>query len=457
MIMTRHISQVANSAHRALFVIVLLCTVALMAARAQAVEIQEITSPGGIKAWLVEDHTIPLITMRFAFEGGSANDPEGREGLSHFLSGMLDEGAGELESKEFQKKERELAMRMSFDSGRDRFYGTFQTLSKNSLASFDLLSLALNKARMDEKPLERVRKQIILGLRSDKEEPGSIASQNWMKLAFGDHPYSRSSNGTTDGVAGIVPDDLRNLTKRLFTRGGLTVAVVGDIDAAKLGDYLDKTFGDLPEQLVMKPVSEAVVSNTPTLRVIERDIPQSIIRFGHAGLKRADPDFVPAYVLNYILGGGGFGSRLTEEIREKRGLSYSVYSYLSPLDKGAVFLGGAATQNKRAEETIKLIRSELKRMAENGPTDNELAEAKTYLTGSYPLRFDTSRKIAGQLLAIQVDDLGIDYIKKRNSLVEAVTLDDLKRVAKRLLKPGELIITVVGKPDALQSDPPTGG
>lgn len=424
---------------------------------ARAVEVQTITSPGGIKAWLVEDHTIPLVTMRFAFAGGSASDPEDKEGMAHFLSGMLDEGAGDLPSKDFQKIERDLAMKMSFDAGRDRFYGTFQTLTKTRKESFALLALALNAPRFDKEPFERVRQQIILGLKSDEQNPNTIASRNWMKLAFGDHPYSRSSQGTSKGVEAMAPEDMHALTKRLFTRGGLKVAVVGDIDAETLGVLLDETFGSLPEKLLMEPVGEASVSKTPAVRVIERDIPQSVIQFGHAGLKRRDEDFIPAFIMNYVLGGGGFGSRLTEEIREKRGLTYSVYSYLSPLDRGAVFIGGAATQNKRADETISLIRSELARMAEHGPTKKELAEAKTYLTGSYPLRFDTSSKIAGQLLAIQVDDLGLDYIDTRNAKVEAVTLEDVKRVAKRLLKPGELIITVVGKPGALKSIKPAGG
>jgi zinc protease len=436
----------------------ILFLVSLVAASgARAVEVQTVTSPGGINAWLVEDHTIPLMTMRFAFAGGSASDPKGQEGLAHFLSGMLDEGAGDLPSKKFQKRARDLAMKMSFDAGRDRFYGTFQTLTKNRKGSFKLLALALNAPQFENAPFEKVRQQIILGLRSDEQNPNSIASRNWMKLAFGDHPYARSSQGTPEAVAELKPKHLRALTKRLFTRGGLKVAVVGDIDAKTLGMLLDKTFGRLPEDLLMVPVGEASVSKAPALRVIERDIPQSVIQFGHTGLKRKDADFIPAYIMNYVLGGGGFGSRLTSEIREKRGLTYSVYSYLSPLDHGAVFLGGAATQNKKAEETIGLIRSELARMAEHGPTQKELAEAKTYLTGSYPLRFDTSGKIAGQLLAIQVDDLGIDYLETRNSKVEAVTLEDVKRVAKRLLKPGELIITVVGKPGALKSIKPVGG
>lgn len=429
----------------------------LFANQAHAVEIQEVKSPGGIEAWLVEDKSIPLITMRFAFEGGTASDPEEREGVAHFLSGMLDEGAGELASKEFQKKAKDIAMRLSFEAGRDRFYGTFQTLSKNRDKAFDLLAMALNEPRFDEEPLERVRKQIILGLKSDEQNPNSIAARSWMKIAFGAHPYARATEGTIEGVEKISADDLRALTKRLFTQEGVRIAVVGDIDAESLGKLLDKTFGAMNKERLMPEVPKAQVNGAATVEVIERDIPQSVIQFGHSGIGRKDEDFITAYILNYILGGGGFGSRLTEEIREKRGLTYSVYSYLSPFDHGSVLIGGAATQNKRAEETVSLIRSELERMATEGPTDKELREAKTYLTGSYPLRFDTSKKIASQLLAIQIDDLGLDYIDTRNDKVRAVTLDDVKNVAKRLLKPGELIITIVGKPDGVKSTSSQGG
>ncbi|MGI9374076.1 MAG: M16 family metallopeptidase [Hyphomicrobiales bacterium] len=438
--------------------VVLVLSMAFLFARdARAVDIQQVKSPGGIEAWLVEDRSIPLITVRFAFEGGTAGDPKDLEGVAHYLSGMLDEGAGDLPSKDFQKRVKDLAMRLSFEAGRDRFYGTFQTLSKNRDEAFGLLALALNEPRFDDEPLERVRKQIILGLKSDEQNPNSIAARSWMKIAFGAHPYARATEGTIDSVQKISADDLQALTKRLFTQEGVRIAVVGDIDAKTLGTLLDKTFGTMSKERLMPVVPEAQVNDAATVEVIERDIPQSVIQFGHAGIGRKDEDFIAAYILNYILGGGGFGSRLTEEIREKRGLTYSVYSYLSPFDRGSVLIGGAATQNKRAEETVSLIRKELERMATEGPTDKELREAKTYLTGSYPLRFDTSKKIASQLLAIQIDDLGLDYIDTRNDKVRAVTLDDVKSMAKRLLKPGELIITIVGKPDGLKSTTSQGG
>lgn len=421
------------------------------ASPAHAVDIQEITTPKGIKAWLVEEHSVPLIALRFAFQGGAALDPVEQQGLATVLSGTLDEGAGELDSQAFQKALKQKAIRLSFDAGRDNFFGRLQSLSANKDTAFELLRLAINEPRFDIDPVDRIKAQITESLRRRKNDPESLAIRTWMTIAFKDHPYARDPQGSIDGVAAVTPDSLRVLLKQLFTKKGLVVAAVGDIDAASLSALLDKAFGTLPDAAVTSVVPPATVSSGPVRTIVDMDIPQSVIQFGHVGIKRNDPDFIPAYVMNHVLGGGGLTSRLTEEVREKRGLSYSVYSYLSPFDQAGLFLGGAATQNERAGEALEIIERELKRMAEEGPTDEELAATKTYLTGSYALRFDTSTKIAGQLLGIQLESLGIDYIERRNSLIEAITREDVRRVARRLLKPDSLIVTVVGQPIGIET------
>jgi len=413
---------------------------------AGAVEIKKVKSASGIEAWLVEEHSIPLITVRFAFHGGAVNDPAGRSGLANLLSGMLDEGAGELSSETFQSRLKALSMRLSFDAGRHWFSGRMQTLTENRDQAFDMLRLALSAPRFDKTPLERVRGQILTGIRNNATDPRKIASRTWMKLAFKDHPYARPVSGTIEDVKAISAGDLRDFSKKLFRREDLKISVVGDIDEKTLAGLLDKLFGAMPEKRVFEPVPETTVASGEVLKITEMDVPQTVIQFGTAGIKRKDKDFVPAYILNHILGGGGFTSRLYGEIREKRGLVYSVYSYLYPLERAGMFIGGAATRNKNVAETIALVRAEIARMAKDGPTRQELEDAKTYLTGSYALRFDTSAKISGQLLGIQMESLGRDYINKRNGLIEAVTLDDLRRVAARILKADKLIITLVGKP-----------
>ncbi len=413
---------------------------------ANAMQIQKVTSKKGIEAWLVEDHSRPILSLQFAFLGGSAQDPDGKSGLATFVSGMLDEGAGDLDSEAFQTRLEDLAAKMNFNASYDHIMGSFQTLTENRAESLRLLKLALTSPHFAPVDVERIREQIVAILRQEEKDPDKIAAHDWFKLAFGNHPYGRPSNGTFASVAAITPEDLHGYVKRLFARDNLKVAVVGDIDAATLGTVLDEVFGDLPATSQRVPVQDVTWESASKQQIVQMPNPQSVVHFGFEGLKRRDPDFIPAYILNYIVGGGGFSSKLMQEVREKRGLAYSVYTYLYPLDHAGIFLGGVATENKSVGQSLDLIRSELETASVHGLTDEELRKAKDYLIGSFALRFDTSAKIAAQLLAIQLDDLGVDYIDRRNGEIEAVTAEDIKRVAKRLLAAKNLIVTVVGEP-----------
>jgi zinc protease len=410
-------------------------------------KIQEVTSSGGIKAWLVESHANPLIAMRFAFRGGASQDPAGKEGLAYFVTAMMDEGAGDLDSSAFQEREEALAMRMDFDAGRDVMLGNVRTLTENKDEVFDLLHLAMSQPRFDEDALERIRAQILAGLKFDEHDPETVASIAWDRQAFHDHPYGRPVKGTAVSITSITADDLRDYVHRVFAQDKLLISVVGDITPKELGAALDKIFGDLPEKSDLTAVAQAAPPAGPSREVIVMDVPQSVAQFGLPGVSRQDKDFIPAYVLNYIIGGGGFSSRLMDEVREKRGLAYSVYSNLYPYEHGAVFVGNVATKNEAVGQSLTVIKEELKRLAEEGPSAEELKDAKAYLTGAYALRFESSTSIASQLLWIEIEDLGIGYVANRNDLIEAITLDDIKRVAKRLLAPDQLITTIVGNPD----------
>lgn len=413
-------------------------------------QIQKVVSKKGIEAWLVEDHSRPILSLQFAFAGGTVQDPEGKPGVATFAAGMLDEGAGDLDSEAFQNRLEDLAAKMTINASYDHVTGAFQTLTQNRDESFKLLRLALTAPHFAEKDADRIREQLVATLRVDEKDPDKVASLEWFKLAFGSHPYARPANGTLESVAAITPDDLRAYVKRIFARDNLKVAVVGDIDAASLGDVLDKVFGDLPAKADLKPVQDFSWQNELKQRILPMPNPQSVVQFGAQGLKRRDPDFIPAYILNYVVGGGGFSSKLMQEVREKRGLAYSVHTYLYPLDHVGIFAGGVATENKSVGQSLDLIKAEFERAAKEGLTEEELRTAKDYLIGSFPLRFDTSGKIAAQLLAIQLDDLGINYIDRRNSEIEAVTVNDIKRVAKRLMEPKNLIVTVVGQPEGIK-------
>ncbi|MFZ4809084.1 MAG: M16 family metallopeptidase [Hyphomicrobiaceae bacterium] len=421
-----------------------------LAGRAEAMKIQKVTSPGGIEAWLVEEPKVPLLAMRFLFDGGSSQDPVGKEGLANFLSGMLDEGAGDLDALGFQKRVEDIAMRLSFNDARDAFYGSFETLTANRDAAAELLRLALTSPRFDADAVERVRSQIESSLAFAAKDPDRVADKAWYRTAFPDHPYGRSPSGSLETIRAITRDDLAAFTKRVFARDTLRVVAVGDIDAKALGLMLDKIFGGLPAKARLDPIAYAVPQKGARVEVVEMNVPQSVALFGLGAMKRKDPDFIAAFVMNQILGGGGFASRLMEEVREKRGLAYSVYSYIAPFKHTSIFAGGVATKNEEIAQSLDVIRGELTRMANDGPTADELANAKSYLTGSYALRFDTNAKIANQLLGIYQEDLGIDYVDRRNKEVDAVTLADVKRVAKRLLDTDNLIVMVVGKPKGLQ-------
>jgi zinc protease len=409
-------------------------------------EIKRIKSPGGIEAWLVESHDNPLIAMRFAFRGGAAQDPVGKDGVAYFVSGMMDEGAGDLDSVHFQDRLQSFAMRMDFDASRDVMLGNIQMLTANRDESFDLLRLALTSPRFDTDAVERVRAQIIAGLKFDENDPEEVASLAWDRLAFGDHPYGRPIKGTMASIEAISADELKDYVRRVFARDKLLVTVVGDIDAEALGKKLDEVFGALPLNSALAPVSEASPPLGPTREIILMDVPQSVAQFGHRGFSRKDDDFMAAYLLNYIIGGGGFSSRLMEEVREKRGLAYSVHSNLFPYQHGAVFVGNVATKNEAVAQSLDVIEAELRRLAAEGPSPDELANAKSYLTGAYALRFESSSGIANQLLWIRIEDLGIDYVDKRNEMIDKVSLGDIKRVAKRLIEADRLITTIVGKP-----------
>jgi zinc protease len=410
---------------------------------AGAVEVQKVTSPNGIEAWLVEDHTVPLVAIDFAFEGGSAQDPAGKEGLTRLLAATLDEGAGDLTSEEFQARQEELAVSISFSTGKDRFYGSLRTLTPTLQEAGNLLALALNEPRFDEAPVERMKTQLSQSARRNESDPDAIAGRSLAEAMFGDHLYARPTIGTVETLATLTPDDLSRQHERLMARDGLTIGVVGAISPDKLSALLDKVFAPLPEKGDLALVPELDPSHGTRISQ-ELAVPQTTILLGLPGLKRDDPDYQAAYVMNHILGGGTFTSWMYREVREKRGLSYGASTSLSPYQHAGLLLGSAATKAERSDETVAVMLDQFRRMAEEGPSEDELRSAKQYITGSYPLRFDSSGKIARQLVALQNSGLGIDYFERRNSEVEAVTLEDVRRVAKRLLTDKTPTVVTVG-------------
>ena len=409
-----------------------------------ATKVEEVVTPGGIHAYLVNEPAAAFISLALNFKGGAALDPAGKEGLANMVSGLIDEGAGPYDSQAFRAELEDNAIRLSFSADRDGFSGDLKTLNEYRDHAFELLRLALSEPRFDEEPVERIRQQIITGLKRRETDPDYLASRGWFEAAFPAHPYGRPTRGTIETIEQLTVDDLRTFVGERFGKDNLIVGVSGDISAEELAPLLDHAFLGLPAEAAPSevPFAEPVVGEEI---IVTMPIPQSVVTFGHGGLKREDPDYYAAYVANYILGGGGFSSRLTEEVREKRGLAYSVYSYLFPADHAAMWLGGVATKNDQVRQSIELIRKELAKMGAGDISETDLANAKTYLTGSFPLRLTSNDQVARMLVGMQLNDLGRNYIERRNSYIEAVTLDDVQRVAKRLFN-DELLVTIVGNP-----------
>jgi zinc protease len=418
-------------------------------APAGAVTIDRVVSPGGIEAWLVQDHTLPIITLELSFSGGASTDPQGKDGLATMTTALLDEGAGPLDSQEFQGRAEDLASSVRFSASQDYVTGALSTIKANTEASFELLRLALTEPRFDAEAVTRIRGDLIANAARRLENPNAIVSRVWWRNAFPDHPYGRPTDGTASDLAAITEADLKQFVRDRFARDALKIGVVGDISPDDLKPLLDKTFGALPATAAPLERREVTAENGGVLLLVKKPIPQSVASFGQPGIKRSDPDWYAATIDNYVLGGGGFAARLMMEIREKRGLAYGVGTYLIPLAQTGVVLGSVATQNDRVAESIELIREEWKRMRDNGPTAEELASAKTYLTGSFALQFDSTGRIAGTLVQLQQDGLGIDFLDKRNALIDAVSLEDARRVARRLYAPAALAFAVVGSPTKL--------
>jgi zinc protease len=413
-----------------------------------ASKIQAITSPGGIKAWLVSEPSVPIVALDYSFKGGGNADPPGRPAVATMLAALLDEGAGDLDARAFQERMEEKAIQLGFSGNRDQFRGSMHTLAANLDEAVDLLRLALTAPRFDEEPVARIRDQLQAQLVRNSTNPNDIASRRWWATAFPGHPYGEPGTGTQDSLAAITADDLKDYVRNVFARDTLIIGIVGDLDAEKAGKVIDRIFGSLPEKATLKPVPAATMQGLGERVVVNLDVPQTVINFGAPGLSRDDPDFFAAYLVNHIYGAGSMSSRLYHEVREKRGLAYGIRTSLLWLDHANILSGGTATRGDRAAETLSLIEQERNRMAAEGPTQEELDKAKAFVKGSYAIAFDTSSKIAGQLVQIQLDKLGIDYPEKRNAMIDAVTLEDAKRVAKRLLDSKTLTL-VVGRAQGL--------
>jgi zinc protease len=355
-----------------------------------------------------------------------------------------------MDAQAFAEARERLAASFRFESFDDAVSISARFLTENREEAVALLRAALVEPLFEEAAVERVRAQVLSGIRSDATDPNRIASRTFDTLAYGDHPYARSSDGTIDSVTALTREDLVAAHANAMARDRIYVGAVGDIGPEELGALLDELLGDLPATGAPIP-PEAEFLLPGGVSVVPFDTPQSVALFGHSGIARDDPDFFPAFVANEIFGGSGFQSRLMQEVRVARGLTYGIGTWLMTMDLSELVMGQVASANDRMAEAIEVVRDEWAKIAAEGVTQEELDAAKTYLTGAYPLRFDGNGPIARILVGMQMDGLTPDYIETRNDMVNAVTLEDIDRVVQRIYRPEDLHFVVVGKPDGVEA------
>jgi zinc protease len=412
---------------------------------AEAITVKTVQSPAGVETWLSEDHTLPMIAVDVSLPAGSAYDPSDKPGLASLTSSLLDEGAGDLASDAFKQALENRAIRLTAQAERDFIVVTLTTLKDNADEAFRLLGLALAHPRFDAEAVERMRVQQLASLKQEDERPAIVASKSWFATYYGTHPYGRSVKGTPAGVGAITIDDIKAFAASHMVRDRLKVAVSGDITDAQLRKYLQQVFVSLPAKQV-PPVPKPAEAAKTGSHTIVRNEAAPVAMFGFAGPMRLDPDFIPAFVTNYIFGGGGFSARLMDEVRDKRGLTYGISTQLADFRSAALILGSVQSEKTKILTALDVTKSEMTRFAKDGATAKELADAKTYLTGSFPLGLDSNAKIARTLGGFQRSGLGADYVEKRNAMIQAVTLAKVNEMAKKYYDPAKLVIVIAGTP-----------
>jgi zinc protease len=412
------------------------------------VAITPVTSPSGLNAWLVEERSIPFVSIELIFAGGATLDSDEQAGAVNLMTSLLSEGAGDMDAQAFAARSEELATRLSFSAGRDSVSVSARFLTEDAEAVIDHLRAALTQPRFDEDAIARVRGQIVAQLRRDALDPNTLASRAFAQAAFDGHPYGRESNGTPETVAALDRDALIAAHRGAIARDRVFIGAAGDISAEDLGQLLDRLFEGIPDTGAPQAGRAAFLAEAG-LEIIPFDGPQSVVAFGHAGIARDDPDFLTAFVVNEVFGGGRFGTRLMQSLRTERGLTYGIGAFLSSGALGESYQGRLSTDNANVETVMELLREEWARMAEEGISTEELARIQTYLTGSYPLRFDGNSSIAGIMASMQYQGFDIDYVNIRNDLIDALTLDEVNAIAARLYDPEALFFVIVGQPVGL--------
>ena len=415
-------------------------------AKDRFLDIQELTTQSGISVWLVEDHSVPVVSLKFSFKGaGSFVEPDEKQGLVQLLSNTLDEGAGDLDSHAFQKALSDNSISLSFSGGRDNFSGSVKTLTTHKDKAFNLLQLALTKPRFDAEPLERMKQANLSRIKQSMTQPNWMAARLMNDITFAGHPYARNSGGTLSSLPKITAEDLRAFVKHELSSERLVIALSGDITATQAMKDIDKIFNALPKIKRDQLFIPLKLKNQGSVTLFEQPIPQTIIRISLPGIRQDDDEYYASKIMNHIFGGGGFGSRLMETIREKEGLTYGIYSGISQMAMTETFSISTSTKNETAKQLVSLIKQESSILKETPITEQELQDAKAYILGSMPLSLTSTNALTSIMISLQLDNLPATYLDTIDQHIEAVTIKDVQTVAQRLLNFDDAITIFVGQ------------
>jgi zinc protease len=430
---------------RSLFGVLSLSLALFLPASAEAITIKTVPGPAGVETWLSEEHALPMIAVSISMPGGSAYEPKGKEGLASLMASLLDEGAGDLPSAAFKQAVESRAIRISAQADRDHLVVSLTTLTENAPEAFRLLALALSKPRFDSEAVERMRASMIADIKQEEQRASRVAVKAWFGAYFGDHPYGRPDSGTAASLETLSIGDIKEFAASHIVRGNVKIAAAGDITEAQLRRYLQETIAPLPARQAT-PIARLAAPGKPGMEILPRDEAAPVAVFGLPGPMRLDPDFIPTFVANYIFGGGGFSARLMTEVRDKRGLTYGISTQQVDYRSAAIIMGTVQSEKSKISTALEVTKSEMARFAKDGATEQELADAKTYLTGSFPLTLDSNAKIARTLNGFQRSGLGPDYVEKRNGLIAAVSLNQVNAMARKYYDPERLVVVVAGTP-----------
>jgi zinc protease len=425
-----------------IFTSLLLCC--LWTTTVSALDVKEIIGAKGVKAWFVEDHGAPVVSMRFAFSQGSAEDPPGEEGTALFLSGLVDEGTLKLDGAELRARMEDIGMRMGYEETPDNFQGRFMAPSASVAEASELLRQALAELSFPTESVERMRQYFVLREQSIDKDPQMLANRAGLGLVMPGHPYQAALENVAKDLTAVSLEDLRSAHKRIFAKRDLKVALVGDLTEQQAKDLLDKVFGELPEGKEPKPVPMINMKEGPALKVIEVNTPQTLIMFGSPALSADDPDFLAQHIASNIA-----VSTLNQIARQERGLTYGVSYEVMEYDKGTILAGRLRTSNANAGKALAAIKEAFNLLRNPGPRQEHLDGTVRYLNGKFALGFDSGMDVATTLLSQMLSGYSSNYINLVSELQKQVTLDDVQRVIEKIMDPDKMFVVAVGKPEGL--------